>query len=311
MGAAAAVWLAVNPENESSLPLEKNSTTVATAPKESAVSGEQKPSTSELKSNAGGNAANWEMDPHDGVPMEDGVRMNRPENLRDEAMVFSDPSSGLNGDKNGAGNENAAGSAADNAAAGKNTPRGNMRTYVPKIWPEQKPLEFVILESGNTYTVNLDKAWEDSGEVRIDWGLGTGYVLLRSKSIFLQESMNLNVRVQIVRNGKIIRTANQQLKVEAVGDGSSEIMVPEIITRNGDGLNDEFYVKMPKPEYFELMVMDKSNRILFRSNDEMVRWNGMKNGLKVEEGEYAVLVAYRYSNQKKLMYVRQILIVKD
>ena len=173
-----------------------------------------------------------------------------------------------------------------------------------------KPLELEISATDKTYTVRLEKRWEDSGEVRIDWGLGQGFTAQRSKEIFVQRSAKLRVMVQIMRNGKVVKSGEEMLVVEPHGD-AAEILVPEIITRNGDGLNDEFYVGMPQPEYFEVMVMDKVNRVVFRSNDSEARWNGLKNGMKVEAGEYAVMVAYRYSNQKKLNYVRQILIVQD
>ena len=182
-------------------------------------------------------------------------------------------------------------------------------TLAPKV-VVSKPLEFEISLSDKAYVVRVEKRWEDSGELRIDWGLGQGFSVQKSREIFVQRSVKLRVLVQIVRNGKLVKSGEEILVVDPHGD-ATEILVPEIITRNGDGLNDEFYVSMPQPEYFEVMVMDKVNRVVFRSNDTEARWNGLKNGMKVEAGEYAVMVAYRYSNQKKINYVRQILIVQD
>lgn len=180
----------------------------------------------------------------------------------------------------------------------------------PKLVVVSKPLEVEISVSDKAYVVRVEKRWEDSGEVRIDWGLGQGFTVQRSKEIFVQRTVKLKVLVQVVRIGKVVKSGEEMLVVEPHGD-AAEILVPEIITRNGDGLNDDFYVSMPQPEYFEIMIMDKSNRVVYRSNDWDAKWNGLKSGIKVESGEYAVMLAYRYSNQKKLNYVRQILIIQD
>ena len=92
---------------------------------------------------------------------------------------------------------------------------------------------------------------------------------------------------------------------------NAEEIIPEIITPNGDGYNDEFYVKIPSPEYFELLIFDKSNAVVFRSNSPEERWVARDKNLAVMEGEYRILLTLKYSGEPSHRFIRKRLIVQQ
>ena len=66
-----------------------------------------------------------------------------------------------------------------------------------------------------------------------------------------------------------------------------EIMLPNVFTPNGDGSNDYLLIKSEGLTDFTVVVLDRSSKVIFKSEDANFRWNGtMINGDPVPNGNY-------------------------
>lgn len=54
---------------------------------------------------------------------------------------------------------------------------------------------------------------------------------------------------------------------------SEELKIPNIITPNGDGINDFFYIRN-LPEHSHLVIFDRTEKIVFESDNYNNQWNG-------------------------------------
>ena len=94
------------------------------------------------------------------------------------------------------------------------------------------------------------------------------------------------------------------VSIAPVGD-ATDIFVPDIFTPNGDGFNEEFYIRMAQPQMFDICVFDVNNRLIFRSENYDARWKGICGASVCPEGVYRVVVSYKYSGDKSLKYARK------
>ncbi len=80
------------------------------------------------------------------------------------------------------------------------------------------------------------------------------------------------------------------------GRDSSEILVPNTVTPNGDGSNDTYLIRIVNEERVEIIIYDPtSNEILFRTKNKYQGWNcNMPNGDPAPAGSYIVKVIYKF-----------------
>jgi hypothetical protein len=74
----------------------------------------------------------------------------------------------------------------------------------------------------------------------------------------------------------------------------AEEVFPNVFTPNGDGFNDSFYVVIPTPEEFDILVMDMRGSRIFSSQDPLEKWSGYVGKRKCEKGIYKVQVRRKY-----------------
>jgi gliding motility-associated-like protein len=70
---------------------------------------------------------------------------------------------------------------------------------------------------------------------------------------------------------------------------SIEVVLPNVFSPNNDGQHDEFFIDFKDYEIqdFNMVIMDKSNKVVYTSNDPKFNWNGMDlNGNPVQPGTY-------------------------
>ncbi len=84
----------------------------------------------------------------------------------------------------------------------------------------------------------------------------------------------------------------------------SEIMIPTVFTPNGDGKNDAYYVTIPEPKNFEMMVFDKGKKMIFSTTKFRDSWNGNCFGEPCIDGNYEVVIKTQYSGEKESITTR-------
>lgn len=68
--------------------------------------------------------------------------------------------------------------------------------------------------------------------------------------------------------------------------------IPNVITINGDGTNDEFFFDYMNLENFELVIMNRWGNRIFTSSDPSIKWDGTCKGKKVDNGVYFYTITF-------------------
>lgn len=90
-----------------------------------------------------------------------------------------------------------------------------------------------------------------------------------------------------------------------VKDEIAEVVVPNIFTPNGDGVNDDFYVSAKAIKNFNVKIFDRWGNKVFESFDEGFRWKGNaeKDGIAMPNGVFTYVIEYTElsTNKKQLL----------
>ena len=156
----------------------------------------------------------------------------------------------------------------------------------------------------------------ESDKLYLDWGDGKLEKVREDKPWVKHQFLPYSrkkFRVQVVemssqdsKNRMVVSSADIWISPVQL-----EEKIPDIVTVNGDGYNDEFYVLIPEPEYFEMLIFDKRNSVVFRSTDPHARWAARNKDWTVMEGEYRVLLTLKYSGEESHRFIRRRLIVQQ
>lgn len=72
------------------------------------------------------------------------------------------------------------------------------------------------------------------------------------------------------------------------------LLIPNVFTPNGDGINDLFWVVGYGMEYMELVIYDRWGLEIYSTRGtEQVSWDGTRNGSLLPEGAYVYIVRYK------------------
>ncbi|MAX82307.1 MAG: hypothetical protein CL843_19285 [Crocinitomicaceae bacterium] len=75
----------------------------------------------------------------------------------------------------------------------------------------------------------------------------------------------------------------------------SEITIPNVITPNGDGLNDFFTIETGNNlSEYQLTIFNRWGKIVYQTQQSSTYWDGTYNGKKAPEGTYFYTLKYAY-----------------
>lgn len=124
-------------------------------------------------------------------------------------------------------------------------------------------------------------------EVRWDFGDGTAGEGMVAKHTYSKPGKYL-VKMVVVGADKVNYEETQEVVVKSK---SSIDNVPNVITPNGDRINDYFSVKSTDIETFVISIRDNKGNEIFNSTDKDFTWDGTDfNGNVVEKGMYTYLI---------------------
>lgn len=107
-------------------------------------------------------------------------------------------------------------------------------------------------------------------------------------------------------------TSNETpVKEPVVEESEQELVLFNTFTPNNDGVNDELMLNAKGLSDFNLVVLDRSNKVVYQTNDPDFRWNGMGiNNEMVPAGMYVYYVTAKDSTGKAVSKYSSLQIIK-
>jgi gliding motility-associated-like protein len=122
---------------------------------------------------------------------------------------------------------------------------------------------------------------QTSGATQWDWSFGDGSISSSQNPAHTYPGSGTYTVVLNVSNAA--GCTNSGVQIIEIGE---EIIVPNVITPNGDGFNDVFTIKTHGLQAYELTIWNRWGTKVFTSTSALDHWDGKVNGNPVPGGVY-------------------------
>jgi gliding motility-associated-like protein len=136
----------------------------------------------------------------------------------------------------------------------------------------------------NTTTLNLSQ-----NAVSYDWDFGNGFTSTETNpsSIYTIEG---TYYVWLVATSAL---GCQDSTFKVVNVDESADFIPNAVTPNGDGLNDQFYPIISKiVDNYQMMIFNRWGELIFETTHQSDKWDGDYQGKNVAMGVYFYVIKY-------------------
>lgn len=101
------------------------------------------------------------------------------------------------------------------------------------------------------------------------------------------------------------------LKIEVLPNVSKqEEIIPTVFTPNGDGKNDEYFVKIADPIAYKMYVFDMRKNKIFYSENMDENWKGNCGVEPCADGLYEVILKLKYSGEEEMVITKRINLIR-
>jgi gliding motility-associated-like protein len=124
---------------------------------------------------------------------------------------------------------------------------------------------------------------------KISWSFGDGQISNEENPTHLYHSVGVySVELTIVSEDNYIYSETKTIEIKTT---SSIDNIPNVITPNGDRINDQFVIKTTDISEFSITITDQFGKTVFQSNDKNFIWDGNDmSGNLVEKAIYTYYI---------------------
>lgn len=161
------------------------------------------------------------------------------------------------------------------------------------VLSEQKPN--IVFPSGNLsfktseniYSYNF-KA-NAKNQTKVEWNFGDGQLSKELNPNHVYASAGeYKVKLTLISKDSEIYEESKTINIKT---SSSIDNIPNVITPNGDRINDQFVIKMTDIDIFNITINDQFGNKIFESNDQNFTWDGTDmSGNIVEKAVYTYYI---------------------
>ena len=80
--------------------------------------------------------------------------------------------------------------------------------------------------------------------------------------------------------------------VEVIIEAGLEIFIPNVFSPNGDGTNDELFVRGSSFKDFNFRIYNRWGEMIFETTDRLIGWDGKQNGKPLDPGVFVYQLIY-------------------
>lgn len=144
----------------------------------------------------------------------------------------------------------------------------------------------------------------------VTWYFGDGATAAGKSAVHSYPARTVNYIVKAISTGISGCVDSAFVPVSIVVPGQAEVFIPDYLTPNGDGINDEWIISIGEVAEFNVIIFDQYNRQVFVTNNPRQGWNGKCGQVDCEVGTYTAVISYRLQGSSERVVQKSRILLK-